>query len=139
MDAQNPDPTQVAHIMAAVMPIMGLFFLLFQALIIVPLWVAFKKAGLAPALSLISLVPLGLFVVLFILAFSTWKVTPAPQYTGTYPGQIPPPAYPPVYPQGGSVPPSATSFSAPGAYTPQPPAAPPSAYPPPPTDPQNRY
>lgn len=133
MDAQNPDPTQVAHIIAAILPIIGLFVLLFQALIIVPLWVALKKAGLAPALSLIALIPtLGLIVVLFILAFSTWKGTPAPQYTGNYPGQMPPPVYPPVYAQGSTpMTPAGTNYTAPGAYAPQPPAA----YPPPPEPP----
>lgn len=144
MDAQNPDPNQVAHIMAAVMPVIGLFVLLFQALIIVPLWIAMKKAGLAPALSLIAIIPtLGLIIALFILAFSTWKVTPATQYTGAYPGQIPPPAYPPVYaqgttPYGQGATPAGTNYSAPGAYAPQPPAGTPSAYPPPPTEPPTR-
>lgn len=83
MDAQNPDPAQIGHIMAAVFPIIALFILLFQALIIVPLWMAMKKAGISPALSLIALIPtLGLIIALFILAFSTWKVVPAPEYTG---------------------------------------------------------
>ena len=64
---------------------------------IVPLWFALKKAGLAPGLSLIGIVPtLGPIIVLFILAFSTWKVIPAPQYAVGYPMQTPqPPAYRP--------------------------------------------
>ena len=140
MGTQNPDPTQVAHMMAAVIPVIGLFVLLFQALIVVPLWIALKKAGLAPGLSLIAIIPtLGLIVVLFILAFSTWKVTPAPLYMGAYPGQMPPPAYPPVYPQGGPMTPAATNYSAPGAYASQG-STPvnPAAYPPPPTEPPTR-
>ena len=136
MDAQNPDPTQLAHIMAAVLPVIGLFVLIFQALIVVPLWIALKKAGLAAPLALIALVPtLGLIIVLFILAFSTWKVAPAPYYAAGYPGQIAPPSYPPVYSQGGTpITPAATNYSAPGAYTPSAPANP-TAYPPPPTEP----
>ncbi len=125
--------------MAAVLPVVGLFVLVFQALIIVPLWIALKKAGLPAALSLIAIVPtLGLIIVLFILAFSTWKVVPSPQYTAAYPGQIPPPSYPPVYAQGSApITPAATNYSAPGAYTPSTPASP-APYPPPPNEPPTR-
>lgn len=140
MNAQNPDPTQIAHAMAAILPVVGLLILLFQALIIVPLWIAMKKAGVAPALSLIALIPtLGIIIALFILAFSTWKVAPVPQYAD-YRGQMPPQAYPPVYSQGGAPyaaghpapgTPAGTNYTAPGAYAPAPDAAPP-AYPPPP-------
>ncbi len=48
-----------------------------------PLWIICKKAGLPPALSLITLLPLGLFVLPFILAFTEWpslKQAPPPQY-----------------------------------------------------------
>ena len=136
MNAQNPDPAQVAHIMAAILPVIGLFVLLFQALIIVPLWIAMKKAGLSGALSLIAIIPtLGLIIALFILAFSTWKVVPAPLYGG-YPAQVPPPpAYPAVYAQGAT--PGATNYTAPGAYTPAPPVEV-QSYPPPPNEPLNR-
>ena len=139
MDPQNPDPAQVGHIMAAVFPVIALFFLVFQALIVVPLWIAMKKAGISPALSLIALIPtLGLIIALFILAFSTWKVTAAPEYAALYPGQGTPPAYPPVYAQGGGpLAPGSTNYTAPGAYTPGAPSTG-SVYPPPPTEPPTR-
>jgi hypothetical protein len=42
------------------------------ALLVWPCWRILKKAGLQPALSLIALIPFGVFVVLLILALSRW-------------------------------------------------------------------
>ena len=82
----NLDSNQVAKMMAFVGPLIFLFFAIYIALTVVPLWFAFKKAGLPPALSLIGIIPnLGLIVCLFILAFSKWKVVPAPEYGMGYP------------------------------------------------------
>ena len=39
---------------------------------VVPYWQIFKKAGFAPALSLLMLVPLVNFIVPFFLAFAEW-------------------------------------------------------------------
>lgn len=70
--------------------LMGIVFL---ALVIIPLWFICKKAGLSPWLSLIVLFPgFGTLILLYILAFSDWKVVPAPQMAYTPP--VPPP-YPP--------------------------------------------
>lgn len=115
------------------LPILAFIGLVFYALLIVPLWIALKKAGLAGPLSLIALIPtLGLIIVLFILAFARWKVVPAPEYA--YPPQIPPPGYPAAYPVANmSSAPPATGYANPGAYTPAPPT-----YPPPPEPPTNR-
>lgn len=44
-------------------------------LTIIPLWRIFRRAGKAPALSLIVLVPAGFLVCLGILAFSRWPAT----------------------------------------------------------------
>lgn len=42
-------------------------------LFLYPTWRIFRRAGLAPALSLIILIPgIGWFIALFILAFATW-------------------------------------------------------------------
>lgn len=109
MDQQALNSAQVRHMMAAMIPLIGVFVLVGVALIIVPLWIALKKAGLAPALSLIALIPtFGVIVVLFILAFARWKVVPAPEYGASYPPQYPPTAFPPV----------TSGYTAPGAYTP---------------------
>jgi hypothetical protein len=42
------------------------------ALLVWPCWRILKKAGLEPTLSLIALIPFGVFVVLLILAFAQW-------------------------------------------------------------------
>lgn len=70
--------------------LIGILFLL---LIIIPLWFICKKAGLSPWLSLIVLFPaFGTLILLYVLAFSDWKVVPATQVAYTPP--VPPP-YPP--------------------------------------------
>ncbi len=128
MDQTTPDPAQIQHIVATMVPIFGIIFLLVYALIIVPLWFAFKKAGLSPWLSLLTLVPLvGFLLPLYVLAFARWRVIPMPAeypaYPPThyvqaeYPQQHLPAAYPPP----------------PAAYPAQPQA---SVYPPP--DPSNK-
>ena len=42
-------------------------------LLVIPFWQIFKKAGMPPPLSLLMIVPLVGFVMLYVLAFSTWK------------------------------------------------------------------
>jgi hypothetical protein len=61
---------------------------------IIPYWVIFKKAGFSPFLSLLMLLPVVGIVVLFVVAFSDWKVVPAPQF-----GWGPPPPYPQYPPE----------------------------------------
>ena len=58
-----------------------LFFFLpiLTVIVVVPYWMIFKKAGFTPALSLLMIVPVVHFVVLYVLAFAEWKVIPAPQ------------------------------------------------------------
>lgn len=127
----NLDPN-VAHALAFLGPVFFLGALFFIALYLIPLWQIVKKAGFHPALSLLVLVPVVNIVMLYVFAFSRWRVVPAPEYAVAYPPQVPPPAYPPVYPQGAA---PVTNYSAPGAYAPTIPAAAPAAYPPPPTEP----
>lgn len=92
------DPDQMNHMAGAVAGMMG-FFMLFGlavcAFVIFLLWRSLAKAGLAGPLALLVLIPgIGLFVVLCILAFSDWKVIPAPPlYPGLQP-YPPPPSYP---------------------------------------------
>ncbi len=91
----NTDP-QAMHAFMAMMAIMPLFFLIGIAIVIVPLWFIWKKAGFSPWLSLLCLLPLVNLIMLYVLAFSEWRVVPIaqPQYPGAYP-----PQYPPQYPR----------------------------------------
>jgi len=98
------DPQQ-QHIGAAMAGMFGIFLLfgvIVSAFIVFLFWRIFTKAGLAGPLSLIVLFPaIGPLVVICILAFSDWKVVPAPQlYPGLqpYPPPPPPPTYPPASP-----------------------------------------
>jgi hypothetical protein len=67
-----------------------------MAVVIVPFWFICKKAGFSPWLSLLNIVPMGGIVLWYVLAFSEWKVVPAPQ--GWMPG-APYPPQPPYPPQ----------------------------------------
>lgn len=120
MDHTSPDPAQIHAMMAAMIPFILFGMVIVWAIVIVPFWQIFKKAGMTPALSLLMILPLVNLVMLYVLAFSRWNVIPAgPEYP-PYPG-----AYPP--PQPGYVPP--TAYATPPAYPPQQPP-----YVPPPTD-----
>jgi hypothetical protein len=44
---------------------------------IIPYWFIFKKAGFSSWLSLLIVVPLVNLIVLYVVAFSRWKVVPA--------------------------------------------------------------
>ena len=48
----------------------GFIYLL---VIVIPFWVIFKKAGFAPALSLVMLIPIVNIIALYMLAFSEWR------------------------------------------------------------------
>jgi len=49
-----------------------LLICLIGAIVILPYWQIFKKAGFAPGLSLLMIVPLANLVMLFYLAFAEW-------------------------------------------------------------------
>jgi hypothetical protein len=50
---------------------------LLSAVVLPPYWMIFKKAGYSPWLSLLTLVPLATYIVLWVVAFSEWKPGPA--------------------------------------------------------------
>ena len=54
----------------------GLMFFVILPIVVIPYWQIFKKAGFAPALSLLVLIPLVNIIVLYVVAFSDWKVGP---------------------------------------------------------------
>ena len=99
----DPDQQHAANMMAG----LGFGFILFAfffGLALLAFWIflywrIFTKAGLSGALSLIILFPFfGYLIVLCILAFSEWKVIPAPLPYGLQPYPPPPPGYPPAPP-----------------------------------------
>jgi hypothetical protein len=100
---QSQTDTEAIKSMAlAAFAIFPLIMLIVLAIFIVPTWFVCKKAGFSPWLSLLVIVPLGGMVLLYVLAFSEWRVMPVPQQ-----GWTPQPPYPPQPP-----------------YTPQPPFPP---------------
>jgi hypothetical protein len=57
--------------------------LIVMIVVLIPYWFIFKKAGFHPALSILLLIPIANFVMLYVLAFSQWKVVPASQFQAT--------------------------------------------------------
>ncbi len=124
MQQPVPDPVQIQHMMLTMMPFFALMSLVGAAVVVIPFWQIFKKAGMAAPLSLLMLLPLVGLIMLYVLAFSRWKVVPAPEYGVAYP----PPGYPPppAYPAPGSVP-VAAAYPPPPAPAYVPPPEPPAA------------
>jgi uncharacterized membrane protein YhaH (DUF805 family) len=96
------DQNQANHVAAAMAGMMGIFMLfglVMTAVFIFLFWRCLTKAGLSGPLSLLILVPVvGPIIPLCILAFSEWKVIPAPLPYGLQPYPPPPPNYPPPPP-----------------------------------------
>ncbi len=77
---QNPpNPEDFEKIMLAVFAILPIIILVSLAIVIVPFWFICKKAGFSPWLSMLNIVPFGGIILWYVLAFSDWKVVPAPQ------------------------------------------------------------
>jgi hypothetical protein len=92
----TPNPAAIQHMVLAMMAILPVIILVGLAIVILPLWMICKKAGFSPWLSLLSLIPLGGLILLYVLAFSDWKVMPAPQaYWQPQPPYPPQPTLPP--------------------------------------------
>lgn len=124
MQSTTPDPAQIHAIMMAMVPFFFFGMLVVWAILIVPFWQIFKKAGFSPALSLLMILPLVNLVMLYVLAFSRWRVVPAgpeyPPYPAPYP-PVPPAGYAPP----GYVPPAGyASTPQTPVYPPQPPTNP---------------
>ncbi|MFY9746448.1 MAG: hypothetical protein WA891_19755 [Acidobacteriaceae bacterium] len=76
------------HMLTAMMAIMPIFILIGALLWILPFWFIFKKAGFSPWLSLLLFLPLVNLVMIYILAFSEWKVVPVTQAAPYIPPRI---------------------------------------------------
>jgi protein-S-isoprenylcysteine O-methyltransferase Ste14 len=82
---------RIAMVMLAAIPVIILVMIV---ILMVPFWFICKKAGLTPWLSMLCIIPsLGTLILLYLLAFSEWKVVPAQQTAWT------PTPYPPQPPQ----------------------------------------
>jgi hypothetical protein len=84
------DP-QAIHALMAMLAIMPIFFLIGAVIVIIPFWFIWKKAGFSPWLSLLCILPLVNLIMLYVLAFSEWKVAPVgpAAYGQQYPQQYP--------------------------------------------------
>ena len=69
--------------LAYFLPFFGLFAIVSIFIYIIPFWMIFKKAGFSPWFSLLLFVPLANMIILYVVAFSQWKVAPLQQYQGT--------------------------------------------------------
>ena len=84
------------NIIHAMMFVLPFFVLVMWAIVLIPFWTIYKKAGFSPWLSLLMIVPLANIIMLYVVAFSEWKVAPVAPYPPTgYPPQgyqpMPPP------------------------------------------------
>jgi hypothetical protein len=91
-----PDPVATQHMIMAMLAIIPLLILVAIALVMVPCVFILKKAGFTPWLAMMCIIPsLGTLVLLYVLAFSDWKVVPAPQLAWPQPPYPPQPPFPP--------------------------------------------
>ncbi len=87
------DQQQLHAVSGVVVILVPIFVLVFMAILLVPYWFIWKKAGFSPWFSLLMYIPLVNLVMLYVLAFSQWKVVPAPQPVLPY--YPPQPTFPP--------------------------------------------
>ncbi len=92
MQASQADIARAQAMLPAFFAAFSLIGVICLIIILIPIWFICKKAGFSPWLSLLVIVPFGGLVLLYVLAFSEWKVVPAPQVAYTPPV---PPAFPP--------------------------------------------
>jgi hypothetical protein len=69
------------HMLTAMMAILPILALVFIVVMLIPYWMIWKKAGFSPWLSILMIVPLVNFIMLYVLAFIDWKVVPVSQTT----------------------------------------------------------
>ena len=84
------DQNQV-HALQAMMVFLPLAIIIGSLIVVIPYWMIFKKAGFPPLLGILMIVPLVNIVLLYVLAFSQWKVVPASQNVyeiPNYPPQV---------------------------------------------------
>ncbi len=72
------DP-HLLHMFSGLFVLVPVFLLVMMVIYLVPFWMIWKKAGFSPWLSILMVVPLVGFVMLYVLAFVDWKVPPVSQ------------------------------------------------------------
>jgi hypothetical protein len=96
------DENQIPHQAFLMLPFLFTTIAVMSIVMVIPYWQIFKKAGFSPWLSLLMLVPFANIIILYVVAFSPWRVVPVPS---VYP-PVYPPSYPPVPPPTtGAIPP----------------------------------
>ena len=90
------DPAQIRQLALAMMAVIPFIILAGLVMVIIPTWFICKKAGFSPWLSLLSIIPLGGLILLYVLAFAEWKTMPVPQVAWQPP--LPQPPLPPAIP-----------------------------------------
>jgi hypothetical protein len=81
----------MTQMMSTLLPVMLLIGAIVTVFLVFCFWRIFTRAGMAGALSLLILLPgIGPLVVVCILAFGTWGVTPVPSQYGALPPTYPP-------------------------------------------------
>ena len=65
------DTTTIIRIVAGLLAIF-----VFLPIFVIPYWKIFSKAGFAGALSLLMIVPFVNLIVLYVVAFSEWRMKP---------------------------------------------------------------
>ena len=92
----RPDPAQIQHMAMAMLAIVPFIILLGIVIVLIPTWFICKKAGFSPWLSLLTVIPLGGLILLYVLAFAEWKTVPLQQVAWQPP--LPQPPLPPAMP-----------------------------------------
>ena len=75
----DPQQAQAMHAAMAMLAIMPIFILIGVVIVIIPMWFIWKKAGFSPWLSILSIIPAVNLIMLYVLAFTEWKVVPVAQ------------------------------------------------------------
>ena len=88
MNQTGFDPNHFAEFLIP----MIFFAFIATIILVVPYWFIFKKAGFSPWLAVLMFVPLANIIILYVFAFSEWKVVPVPPYSVT---QHPRESFPP--------------------------------------------
>jgi hypothetical protein len=99
------DTQQIPQHYFMMLPFFFTFVAAMCVIMVIPYWQIFKKAGFTPWLALLMFVPLANIIILYVVAFSQWRVGPIPTvYPAQYPPQYAPPTYqPPSPPPSGDV------------------------------------
>jgi type II secretory pathway component PulF len=94
LQQSGPSAEEIQKFIVPFMAFLSFFMLVGIAIVMIPCWFILKKAGQSPWLSLLCLLPtLGTLILLYILAFSEWRVAPPVQA-----GWMPQPPFPPQPP-----------------------------------------